>query len=355
VKGSGPRAGRASERKWTATSHNRYENQALAEVAIALSETRQLGCVRDHRWRVVYGTDELRLLYGANLELAPLAVGFHLFGPEQVSASLQWRNGPNTIEINRVQFVALGGMVLADTPGGRGQLRELVHPALQDIVDRLSPAQPAAVSFMSSGATVAREIVDVPVLAMRIRDRDGRLVGTAVIAKPAAGMATLAAMAAAGDLPLPADAARRPATRRPTALLFDLEASSPLARRLSTAAYFALGRRLVGAADRCAINAGGLVGRHVGDGSWRSFWPRPPGRNPPPPATASRPPACFKPAADSVATRSNVQPGELIQRFGLHWGSTPYVGSITYTALTDLATAGEKAHRDAPATAVCEL
>jgi hypothetical protein len=219
VKGSGPRAGRASERKWTATSHNRYENQALAEVAIALSETRQLGCVRDHRWRVVYGTDELRLLYGANLELAPLAVGFHLFGPEQVSASLQWRNGPNTIEINRVQFVALGGMVLADTPGGRGQLRELVHPALQDIVDRLSPAQPAAVSFMSSGATVAREIVDVPVLAMRIRDRDGRLVGTAVIAKPAAGMATLAAMAAAGDLPLPADAARRPATRRPTALL----------------------------------------------------------------------------------------------------------------------------------------
>jgi hypothetical protein len=215
VKGSGPRAGRASERKWTATSHNRYENQALAEVAIALSETRQLGCVRDHRWRVVYGTDELRLLYGANLELAPLAVGFHLFGPEQVSASLQWRNGPNTIEINRVQFVALGGMVLADTPGGRGQLRELVHPALQDIVDRLSPAQPAAVSFMSSRATIAREIVDVPVLAMRIRDRDGRLVGTAVIAKPAARMATLAAMAAAGDLPLPADAARRPATRRP--------------------------------------------------------------------------------------------------------------------------------------------
>jgi hypothetical protein len=156
VKGSGPRAGIASERKWTATSHNRYENQALAEVAIALSETRQLGWVRDHRWRVVYGTDELRLLYGANLELPPLAVGFHLFGPEQVSASLQWRNGPNTIEINRVQFVALGGMVLADTPGGRGQLRELVHPALQDIVDRLSPAQPAAVSFMSSGATVAR-------------------------------------------------------------------------------------------------------------------------------------------------------------------------------------------------------
>jgi class 3 adenylate cyclase len=55
--------------------------------------------------------------------------------------------------------------------------------------------------------------------------------------------------------------------RRPAAILFaDLEASSPLARRLSTASYFALGRRLVRAADQCVIDAGGLVGRHVGDG-----------------------------------------------------------------------------------------
>ena len=102
------------------------EDRALAEVAAALSDTRQLGCVVDYHWRVVDATDELRLVYGAN-ELAPLALGFHLFGPEQVGASLRWRNGPNTIEINRAEFAALAGMVLADTPGGRDQLRELVH------------------------------------------------------------------------------------------------------------------------------------------------------------------------------------------------------------------------------------
>ena len=57
------------------------------------------------------------------------------------------------------------------------------------------------------------------------------------------------------------------AGRRPAAMLFaDLESSSPLARRLSTASYFALGRRLARAADQCVIDAGGLVGRHVGDG-----------------------------------------------------------------------------------------
>ena len=46
----------------------------------------------------------------------------------------------------------------------------------------------------------------------------------------------------------------------------DLEASSPLARRLSTAQYFAFVRRLVRAEDRCIIDAGGIVGRHAGDG-----------------------------------------------------------------------------------------
>ena len=44
------------------------------------------------------------------------------------------------------------------------------------------------------------------------------------------------------------------------------EASSPLARRLSTAQYFAFIRRLVRGTDRCIIDAGGIVGRHAGDG-----------------------------------------------------------------------------------------
>ena len=57
------------------------------------------------------------------------------------------------------------------------------------------------------------------------------------------------------------------ADRRPAAILFaDLERSSLLSRRLSTARYFALGRRLVVAADDAVIHAGGIVGRHVGDG-----------------------------------------------------------------------------------------
>ena len=36
----------------------------------------------------------------------------------------------------RELFGVLGGLILADTAGGRDELRELVHPVLRDIVDQ---------------------------------------------------------------------------------------------------------------------------------------------------------------------------------------------------------------------------
>ncbi len=244
------------------------EDPVLAEAAAALRDTGQWGWVIDDRWRLVYATDELRLTFGGNVELAPFAIGSHLFGPEQVALSLSWRNGSNTIEFNRMMLAGLGGLVLADTPGGRDALRELVHPELRDLVDDLTPSDRSVLSYVAGGQTVAREHVSVPSVATRLRDHSGRLAGTFLTGKPAPGMATLAAMTAGGDVRhfVRMMGVARPA-RRPAAILFaDLEASSPLAKRLSTASYFALGRRLVRAADQCIIDAGGLAGRHVGDG-----------------------------------------------------------------------------------------
>ena len=115
-------------------------------------------------------------------------------------------------------------------------------------------------------------------------------------------------------------------------------------------------------------------------------------------------------AMNEVASRSDLTADDVVMRFGLHWGSTLYMGNITtaartevtalgdevneaarieacatggrilaskplmerldevdaaavglepdhttYTQLADLATATDKARRDAPAIAVCEL
>jgi class 3 adenylate cyclase len=89
-----------------------------------------------------------------------------------------------------------------------------------------------------------------------------------MLAKPQVGMNTIAMLTASGDL----DHFQRmhglgTASRRPAAVLFaDLEGSAQLSKRMPTAAYFALIRRMTRAADVCVINEGGLVGRHIGDG-----------------------------------------------------------------------------------------
>jgi len=94
------------------------------------------------------------------------------------------------------------------------------------------------------------------------------------------------------------------------------------ARRLSTASHFALGRRLVRAADQCVIDAGGLVGRHVGDGVAAFFLVETAGSE----SAAAR--ACIaaaralRSAITDVATHSALQAEDVVLRFGLHWGST---------------------------------
>src|SRR5215207_3871528 len=243
---------------------------ALAEVARALRDTGQWGLVVDDRWRLVYVTDGLRLTFGAYQGLATFVIGAHYFGPETMDTIEKWRLA-NTTEFWRGVFASLGPMVLTDTPGGRDELRESVDPSLRDLVDGLSPTDPVALAFDTAGDALGRASAGraaVRVLAVRVRDATGRLAGTAAICKPAADMATISTMTSMGDLRHFERMQRVvQAGRRPAAILFgDVEGSTPLAKRLSTASYFALGRRLVRAADQCVVDAGGLVGRHVGDG-----------------------------------------------------------------------------------------
>jgi class 3 adenylate cyclase len=225
-------------------------------------------------------------------------------------------------------------------------------------------------------------------------------------------MALLATIAAGGDLRhFQRMQQVAQAARRPTAILFaDLEASSSLARRLSTASYFALVRRLTRAADQCVVDAGGLVGRHVGDGIVAFFLADSAGSESAAARGCIEAARALRHATAEVATRSELVPEDLVLRFGLHWGTTVYVGQIltsgraevtalgdavnegarieacasgghtlaskdllerlepadaaaldlnpdrtTYTLLAELPTATDKARRDAPAIAVCPL
>jgi class 3 adenylate cyclase len=390
------------------------EDPVLAAVARALNDGGYWAEIVDRGWRGVYMTDDTRRMYGGRSELAPYPLGMHSYGPERVSAGMEWRGGQFPMEIFRSQFAMWGGVILADTPGGREGLCELVDPRLRDIVDELTPLEiPAARTFTFRGVFTGRGAgIETMVTMVRLRDDAGDIVGTALIAKPAVGMAIITRITAMGD-PRHFERTERVARsgRRAAAVLFaDLESSSPLSRRLSTASYFALVRRMARAADQCVIDAGGLVGSHAGDGVVAFFLADLCGSE----SAAAR--ACItaartlRDAIGDVAARTDLQPEDVVLRFGLHWGASLYVGQITtggrsevtalgdqvnetarieacatggralaskdlverlapddalaleldpdavtYTPLGDLSTATEKARRDAPAIAVCEI
>jgi class 3 adenylate cyclase len=388
------------------------DDPTLAATARALNDAGYWAIIVDGSWRNVYMTDAQRLSEGGLLELAPFPVGVHICSCESLDALLAGRGRLNSVEAMRQRFEAFGPYMLAAVDGGREELRELADPRLRDIVDLLSPVELVdAVSVMFSGSGAGMS-VEIEVTLMPLRDGTGHLVGTAILTKPAASMAVLAAMAAGGDLRHfeRMQQVAKPG-RRPAAVLFaDIESSTPLARRLPTASYFSLGRRMTRAADRCVVDAGGLVGRHVGDGVVAFFLADSAGSE----SAAAR--SCIQAARDirdamhDVAVRSDLSPKDLVMRFGLHWGATLYVGQITtsgraevtalgdevnegarieacatggrtlaskellerlepedaaalaldpgrltYMALADLPTATDKARRDAPAIAVCEV
>jgi class 3 adenylate cyclase len=356
-------------------------------------------------------TDDTRLSQGSLLRMVPVPLGLHYFGQEAIESGVS--GTVFSVQSGLDAFVLVGPWVLADTPGGRDALRDLVHPAYRDHVDAIQPDdRSVARTSTLTAATAGGAVVGLKLTAWRIRDADGRLVGTALQTIPSVGMAVLGTLAGAGDAGHFARMQRvAKAGRRPAAILFaDLEASSPLARRLSTASYFALNRRLVRAADQCIVEAGGLVGRHVGDGVVAFFLAEDAGSEPAAARACIAAARALRAAVTDVAARSDLEPQEIKLRFGLHWGSTLYVGQIatsgrsevtalgdevneaarieacatggralaskdlmerlephdavaldmdpdhvTYTALGDLATATEKARRDAPAIAVCDV
>lgn len=328
------------------------EHPALAEVAGALNRAGAWGTVCDHEFRLVYLTDDFRLSNGGLSEMVPVPLGAHIFGAEYVSAALGWPGGTWNLDSMRGFFSTVGRWALIDAPGGREELCELVDPRLRDMVEELSPAEGATAleTTLPVGSSIGADVsFDMQLLAMRIRNERGRVVGTMCQGMMAAGMSTIGAIAGIGDLGhFERMRAVAKAGRRPAAILFaDLEGSSALSRRLSTASYFALGRRLTRAADQCVVDVGGLVGRHVGDGVAAFFLAETAGSESAAARSCITASRALREAIAGVAVRSELQPGDLVLRFGLHWGSNLYVGNISTAGRSEVTALGDEVNEAA--------
>lgn len=383
----------------------------LAAVSRALDERGFAGEVWDAAWRLAYLSNEYRTLVNAGRPLAGIpGLGEHLLSREMTAAREAWPAGP-TFESFRTALQDFGAYVLHDTPGGLAALRQTADPRLLEVLETLTPESPPAAWGTRVDVRFGNRTLGNDVLMFRLHGADGSPAGFCVLAKPEMRAAVLG-MLAIGDARLfeRMSGLLEPA-RRPAAVLFaDLENSTPLAKRLATHAYFDLIRRLAAGSDQAVVNAGGIVGKHVGDGVTAFFLADEAGSES---AAAS---GCIKAmrgiraAALRAAERSDLDPAEVTIRFGLHWGGTLYVGRLmtsgraevtalgdevnegarieacatggralaskalierldpadaaalgidparlSYTSLAELATATDKARRDAPVIAVCAI
>jgi class 3 adenylate cyclase len=234
-------------------------------------------------------------------------------------------------------------------PGGRESLRRQVDSSLSELVDELEPASLSHACTVTGTMLFGGSPAGIVTTWFRIDDDNGVPVGAAMLLKPGVGMSELAVATASADLRhLARMRTVQRADRRPAAILMaDLEASSPLARRLSTAEYFSFGRRLVRAADQCVIDEGGIVGRHAGDGVVAFFLAEISGSE----SAAAR--SCIAAAQAlrrglaAVAARSEVLEADVSFRFGLHWGATLYIGRFLTAGRSEVTALGDEVNEAA--------
>ena len=325
----------------------------LAALALALNRSGHWAELFDDQWRYVYMTDDARRIYDAGSALAPVPLGAHIYSREAVEMRMNYSGGHFTLDVVPRGFEQNGPWLLEAVGRDREALRALVDERLSGLVDEIG--EPAGVpgaweyvlSAIYGGATPLP--VEIRCVLQTLRASDGAPNGFALINKPAVGMATLARMTALGDLEHFERMGRvAGADRRPAAILFgDVDSSTPLSRRLSSATYFELGRHLARTADTCVIEAGGVVGRHAGDGSVAFFLAETAGSE----SAAARSciEACraLRAAMPQVAVDSGLAAGDLVMRFGLHWGATLYVGQIVTPGRTEVTGLGDEVNETA--------
>jgi class 3 adenylate cyclase len=241
--------------------------------------------------------------------------------------------------------------MLSGMPGGRDALRRVIDPELWELIDELQPLDlpPVRTSDVVSYRFGGEHVVGSTNIWLRIDDGHGSFAGVVLLIKPAAGMSQLAAAAATADLGHleRMRLVERP-DRRPAAILIaDLEASSPMARRLSTAQYFAFGRRLVRAADQCIIDEGGIVGRHAGDGVVAFFLAETAGSESAAATSCIKAARALRNTLGDIAARSGIPAGDVALRFGLHWGAMLYVGRILTAGRSEVTALGEEVNETA--------
>ena len=290
----------------------------LASAVDQLEATGTAAEVYDAEWRLVHLTGEFRALTGNRPE--ELGMGRHAV--EVRSHALDGMVPPESAR----RWLQLNIPLMAHaTPGGVDAILAMLPDLDANELGPLAEREPETlwwgeVTYLQPGLPPAQ----TRYLTFALTGPDGERIGWAILYLPAAP-ARIVSLITRGNQGMFARMAEllHPA-RHETAILFaDIQASSQLARRLSSQRWFELIRDFSTAADHAVISRAGIVGRHAGDGVTAFFLAEQAG---------SRAAACAAALRAGLEIAgwcpADMAPGELKINAGVHWGGALYLGQV---------------------------
>jgi class 3 adenylate cyclase len=300
---------------------------ALAEVIDVLDATGWAAEVTDADWRVVWASEEMRLVLQAE-RYRDLGVGSHFLESHNATALDQ------IAPASARDWVALHApFVMHDTGATADDLRAIVRPEYHDVLARAEPVQPPARwTFQLDLARVG----EVRGLGSRIVDDDGVFHGTAFLYGSTLP-ASLLRFVSGGDRAHIARLAElvEPGRRNAAVLFADVEGSTDRSRRLPSARYFETVRRLNTAVDAAILDQDGIVGKHAGDGVTAFFLADQIGSIS---AAASAAIVAARLIRDATAKLE----GDWRINIGVHWGATLYMGQIATSGRLEVTALGDE-------------
>lgn len=318
------------------------EDPMLRGVAIDMERMGRLAEIVDERWGFVYISSQLCTVAGVE----PRNAGLY-YGLSWITRELQhpevWGTDP---ESQRWWWRAFVPYMRSMLEPGTPLLDEVFGPAAE-AATRVEPREMPPVwgarsrfSRPDVGYTALQHL-----LGIRLARPDGTFAGVLQVSWPGLPGA-VTGLLSRGDVAMYERMARlaEPA-RRPGAILFaDLESSGPLARRLSTSAYFTLIRNTTTVIDDAVAARGGIVGKHAGDGASAFFLV----------ADAS--------GSESAAARAAIEAARAIREastsvgaadspvavnIGIHWGDKLVMGQVVTGGRLEVTALGDEVNETA--------
>ena len=190
--------------------------------------------------------------------------------------------------------------------------------------------------------------IEIGYVGIRMRDPEGRLLGTAILYAPDLP-ASILLLVTRGDRDMFARMARlvEPGRRRAAILFADLQSSTDLSRRLPSAAYFRLVRAATTAIDDVIVRRLGIVGKHAGDGVTAFFLEDDLGDV----SAAARaaieaareiPGAAYEAAAALSDATDLLDLSSYRINVGLHWGGALYMGQVVTGGRLEVTALGDQ-------------